>query len=50
MRLTFGDLTDDLKIASRDLTDVALVSEDTDKDKYDEDEDEDESYLVKKVI
>ena len=26
--MTFGDLTDDLKIASRDLTDVALVSGD----------------------
>ena len=26
--ITFGDLTDDLKMASRDLTDMALVSED----------------------
>ena len=28
MRITFGDLTDDLKILSRDLTDLALASGD----------------------
>jgi len=28
VRITFGDLTVDLKMASRDLIDVALVSED----------------------
>ena len=31
-----------MKIPTRDLTDVTLVSENTDKDKYDEDEDDED--------